>query len=520
MGSVTTQTKVWILWEGVQIGEVDNINFEAGTNIALNITKAGDNQININISSSGGGSSVPHVTKVLQGDGAGGYGTGYDVGISANDLIQLDSNAKIPAIDGSQLTNTPIPSGVLKLDQTSPQSIINGTPTFPDLKLADMVIGTPTYTSIKDWFGTLVSAGKVSGFTVTEHSPANGTVDVSSGTGILKESNSVGADTRFFNFAGQSGITLTDNTSNFLYLDYNGGSPLVQSTTDRTTIHLYDQFNLGRVFRNGNSVVDIYPSGMWIDNFCRRINDWKTYKWGLDHISGSVVSEQGTRGIAVTAGEFYVGVTQIISPAFATPGDSFLLYHRSSTPGQWTLQTGQTQLGNSQYDNGSGTLADLSGGNHYGIYWVYVCALGHVYILYGQGDYTLSNAHSAQPPTSVPTVISSHGALAAKIIFLNGATNFLEVDSAWVVSFIPGMPADHNELSGLQGGTSGQYYHLTSAQVTIATQTATGSVSGYLASGDWTTFNGKITGSGCAKLTVASSAPGSPSAGDLWINTT
>lgn len=53
----------------------------------------------------------------------------------------------------------------------------------------------------------------------------------------------------------------------------------------------------------------------------------------------------------------------------------------------------------------------------------------------------------------------------------------------------------HGNLAGLQGGTGSvpteQYYHLTSAQHTIATQAATGALAGYLASADWTTFNSK-----------------------------
>lgn len=49
----------------------------------------------------------------------------------------------------------------------------------------------------------------------------------------------------------------------------------------------------------------------------------------------------------------------------------------------------------------------------------------------------------------------------------------------------------HNNLSGLQGGTTSEYYHLTSAQHTIATQSATAARDGYLVQADWSTFNGK-----------------------------
>lgn len=49
----------------------------------------------------------------------------------------------------------------------------------------------------------------------------------------------------------------------------------------------------------------------------------------------------------------------------------------------------------------------------------------------------------------------------------------------------------HNQLPGLQGGASNDYYHLTNAQLTIATQSASASQAGYLLAADWITFNGK-----------------------------
>ena len=49
----------------------------------------------------------------------------------------------------------------------------------------------------------------------------------------------------------------------------------------------------------------------------------------------------------------------------------------------------------------------------------------------------------------------------------------------------------HNGLGSMDGGTAGEYYHLTSAQHIIATQAATTSVNGYLLTADWDTFNEK-----------------------------
>jgi len=77
----------------------------------------------------------------------------------------------------------------------------------------------------------------------------------------------------------------------------------------------------------------------------------------------------------------------------------------------------------------------------------------------------------------------------------------------------------HNATTNLQGGISGEYYHLTSGQLTNATQLASGSTSGILSSTDWTDFDSKqdaltnpITGTGTsgqlAQFTGATSVIG------------
>lgn len=51
----------------------------------------------------------------------------------------------------------------------------------------------------------------------------------------------------------------------------------------------------------------------------------------------------------------------------------------------------------------------------------------------------------------------------------------------------------HNDLAGLQGGNSTERYHLSAAQATVATQAATSSLNGYLASSDYISFNNRVT---------------------------
>ncbi len=83
----------------------------------------------------------------------------------------------------------------------------------------------------------------------------------------------------------------------------------------------------------------------------------------------------------------------------------------------------------------------------------------------------------------------------------NGASHYSYVETP--------LQQRHDELAGLNL-TGSNYMHLSSAEKTVATQSASGSVNGYLSSADWTTFNGKQAGSSnltsVAGLTYASTS--------------
>uniref|UniRef100_A0A6M3JLX8 Putative YadA domain-containing structural protein n=1 Tax=viral metagenome TaxID=1070528 RepID=A0A6M3JLX8_9ZZZZ len=54
-----------------------------------------------------------------------------------------------------------------------------------------------------------------------------------------------------------------------------------------------------------------------------------------------------------------------------------------------------------------------------------------------------------------------------------------------------GASGNHNDLTSIQGGGAAEYYHLTVAQHTIATQASTDALNGYLSAADHATFNAK-----------------------------
>jgi hypothetical protein len=89
--------------------------------------------------------------------------------------------------------------------------------------------------------------------------------------------------------------------------------------------------------------------------------------------------------------------------------------------------------------------------------------------LFGRGDYTLDEAQDVNAPSDLPGPVAAGSRLIGKIVIEKSAASFTSVASAFDTSFDYVSPTTHNNLVGLQGGTSAEYYHLTSADYTALT---------------------------------------------------
>jgi hypothetical protein len=318
-------------------------------------------------------------------------------------------------------------------------------------------IGTSTFDDIQDWNNTTQSAGIISGSTISDG--GSGTVDISAGIGILKKTNSNTGDNVFFDIGSSSGISLTDNSVNYISVDYNSGTPQYTVSTSNTA-NGHNIFNIGKVYRDGTDV-DIINSGLNIYDIAKRIQQKDVEEAGLQFVSGARVSETGTRNIEITSGILYAGINRIETDAIDTSlTDTFKYYYYTGVA--WT-ESDQTQIDNTQYNDTASGLVTLSN-NKYGVHWIYKGVGDRTYVVYGQGDYTLSEAQTVQPPSSLPDHVYGFGVLRAKIIIKKSATAFTEIENIIDTQFSAQSPSVHNELSGLQGGTANEYYHLTAAK--------------------------------------------------------
>jgi len=313
------------------------------------------------------------------------------------------------------------------------------------------ILDTPTYDDIQDWSNTTQSAGLISGFTITDS--GGGEIDIAAGTGILKTTDSeIGANV-FFDYAGTTNVALTNNSTNWIYIDYNAGTPIAGVTVDWSTLDLHTQIIIGKVYRSDNDLHIVKTCQCLPD--IARISMQSHYELrGFARAQGLIIGETGTRNITMTAGGAWEALTRHTLTAKDTSGaDTFSYWHQNS--GTWTEVATQSQIDNTQYNDTSSGLATLTN-NRYGVHWVYLDHSDHLNVVYGVGDYVLAQAIAAQPPT-IPTFLADFSLLLGKIIIQKNSASFYSIESAFDTSFVGTLVTDHGTLAGLSDDDHTQY---------------------------------------------------------------
>jgi len=316
-----------------------------------------------------------------------------------------------------------------------------------------------TLGNLKNYLSTGVSVGQTTGGTVSDN--GNGTVTVAAGTGYIKKTDSSTGELIAFEWAENDSVSLTNNSVNYVLVKYNNGKPIIESTDDFNSINFHTEFVVGLVYREGADVKILQAGNKLPDaqiRFCTQ-----KYLRGIEHVSGGAIGEKATRYVTATAGVFYIGDTRIDTSAFDSSTENFEHYYYRDGAGGWNDATTTGQIDNTHYDDGSGTLATLTT-NRYGVHWVYISFEGKLSVVYGQGNYKYNEAVLAQPPSSIPDYLNTFAILAGKIVIQKNASSFSTIESAFVKVFVPEDTFDHNDLASLQGGTTSEYYHLTSAE--------------------------------------------------------
>ncbi len=313
-----------------------------------------------------------------------------------------------------------------------------------------------------------------------------------------------------YNLAGGT-FYLTDNVVNYLLATNTGdGAKLTVSTNRndvegnfRTVIPIVtlpvDNGEIHQMsWAEGGHAMPEKHGNFFINNF-RFVRD------GL--AGGLMISEASGRAVTLTAGKVWCGgISSINLDAFdSRSGNNFWLYEDRGT-GWVRYLTGQ--YNNTSYQSTSG-FAPLQNTNRYAVNWIYRTVGDEVRCLsvLGTADYDLIEAEAAGTPARLPPIIPAHAILVGKIVAAKNATGAYKIYSAFDTAFGGGGGiSDHQQLSNLQGGIAGEYYHSTSDQYSTWSKiTESGGLPLWNGSG-WLLTNS----SSLAKITT------SPSGCPLW----
>ena len=314
-------------------------------------------------------------------------------------------------------------------------------------------LGAATYDDAQDYINFFGDRTILSGGTITATLPADGTIAVAACTAWAKVSDNVTAVGNFFDYAGAAGVALTNQLTNYIYLDYNAGVPQIVVSTDILT-HGFkqDHIHVGTVFRNG-IVVHFHQE----DNIgIGRVNIVDMYhleKGDAERATGLITTDGGLLALSITAGVIYEGLSR---HATIVDGSTWSTWYTSDSGATWTEVTAQAAINNTQYNAIAAGLAALTA-NRYAVHWVYCDIDGeNLHIVYGQGDYTANQAVDAAVPSVLPNLVTNYGVLIAKVIVKKGTTT-LVIAYPWTSAFTSSLATDHGSLAGLADDDHTQY---------------------------------------------------------------
>ena len=281
-------------------------------------------------------------------------------------------------------------------------------------------------------FGTtLLYSGVTSQPTYLDN--GDGTVTVGDGVYSLYDNpNGTGVITSY-PIAGNT-FTLTDNSTNYIYADYNSGSPILKITTNRsdaTSNNFTTVAPIFKVYRNGNNLdqLDLDETGNALsEKTLLRLLNTRQY----ERESGLAISDAGSQHFDVSAGVIWYAAQPISLEVFHSASNTA---HQYAYNGSAWSYTSVSVYNNSQFQDTTG-LSTLPAGK-YAVNWIYrsISKTNKCFILLGTAAYNLNDAIAAQPPGNVPNVVSTTAMLVGKIVVAYGATTPTAVYSAFDVAY-------------------------------------------------------------------------------------
>ena len=262
----------------------------------------------------------------------------------------------------------------------------------------------------------------------------------------------------------------------YLVADYNGGTPVTKIITDVELITESDVCPAVTVYRDADDSLHLLDWDGIGSGMGNRLHQRTVKTKRFERESGLLLTEFGTRNIAVSAGKIWYGANRVsLDQALSTTDLCELWYHVSGT---WTKAT-TTQYNNSQYDDGTDLVALT--GSHYTVNWVFRGIEYNKHIAYVLGNDTYSQpaqAEAAKVPDDLPDLLQCQFKLVGRIVVANGDATATSVTSAFDQVFSGAASADHEALGGLLGAVPDYHFHFAKVETIAEAEALPGGVAG------------------------------------------
>lgn len=317
------------------------------------------------------------------------------------------------------------------------------------------------------------SSGRLWGGVI--HDNGDGTVSIGPGGGLVKTetggTSCCGAIPLSINSGQASSLAyvswdsipsfdLAGDGYNLIYWDASaGGFSVALKQNFYSAFDFVTDFTIGRVYAQNDTVV-ARLCGMNVWNVDRRLQMFGEERFPVERATGLIIGATG-RQYSVTPGVVWAELLNRFEVTGKAAADSFYLWHKDG--GLWVREK-VVQVNNTQYnDTTTGLVAFGLSPNTWRADYVYVVHDGTHHVVMGQAQATSeANANLVARPVP-PPLLDAYASLIGRITIQKNAST-MTASSAFTTTFTASAIPSHNGLSGLQGGTTEQYYHLTSPQ--------------------------------------------------------
>lgn len=308
-------------------------------------------------------------------------------------------------------------------------------------------VGVPTNNTLTEDFTARGSSGVIDGTLVyLTVGTSAAKVSVAAGEGYIRTSNDQQAPLVFCKWSASpdlytfSAPAAGQETAIFFGISYNGGNPIAISSSTFSDFNGYDKFWLGRVSYDGTTmrILNSYAHAEDVANntrlWMRRLFPFQ--REAAPEGTGGLELSVSLRALAMSTGAVWHAYNRYLLSAVAS-GSAFATHYKRAGGG-FNTTSGVTSYPNTQYDDGSGTLATMTN-NRYGCLWVYAdIADGRLDVVYGAVNATSQALAQADTIPTTPNHLTYHGKLIGRIIYQKSGASPVLVESAWASDFVAG----------------------------------------------------------------------------------